>query len=92
MTALMEGSNMAYVLPSAKCDLNISFKQQGLINSVGYIGIVLMSHAWGFLADTWGRRKVLILSLLLTSMSGLLSSLSVSSMMLFLTRLIVGLR
>lgn len=92
MIVLIEGLNMSFVLPAAKCDLKITNAEQGFINSIGYIGIVVSSHFWGFLADTWGRKKVLQLSFFLTFLFAALSSLSYSSLMLLVTRFIVGLR
>ena len=88
---MVEGTCMAYVLPTAKCDLNITLREQGFIYSVGYIGIVLTSHFWGFLADTWGRRKVLLLSTFFTFAFGTMSSLSVNGTMMLVTRFAVGL-
>ena len=89
---MLEGTSMAYALPMAKCDLNISLREQGLINSVGYFGIVLTSHIWGFFADTRGRRKVLLVSTLLTFIFGAASSFVNSGLMMFITRLAVGMR
>lgn len=91
MSVIIEGLNMAFVLPLAKCDLNISTGEQGLINAVGFIGILLTSHLWGFLSDTWGRQKVLRTALLLTFITCAASSLSYTSTMLLLTRFAVGL-
>lgn len=82
---------MSFVLPMAKCELDISNVEQGWINSVAFIGVVLSSHFWGFMADTWGRLKVLRFSLLSGFLFSMLSSLSVSSEMLLVTRFAVGL-
>lgn len=82
---------MAFVLPLAKCELNMSNAEQGAINAVTFIGVVLTSHFWGFLADTWGRRKVLIVSLGSGFVFSAISSFSVSSTMMLVTRLFVGL-
>lgn len=92
MIVLIEGINMSFVLPAAKCDLSITIAEQGFINSIGYLGIVCSSHFWGFLSDTWGRRKVLQLTFLLTFLFSALSSFSTTSWMLMITRFIVGLR
>lgn len=82
---------MALVLPLAKCELNLSNGEQGAINAVTFIGIVMTSHLWGFLSDTWGRRKVLLLSLGSGFIFSTISSFSVSSTMLLVTRFFVGL-
>lgn len=81
---------MAFVLPAAKCDIEMTTTEQGLINAIGFIGVVLTSHFWGFMADVWGRLKVLQFSLLSGFIFSIISSFSVSSLMLLLTRLAVG--
>lgn len=62
MGAIAENVSMSFVLPYAKCDLQLTTSEQGLLSTILYLGIVLSSHLWGFLADTWGRRKVIRLS------------------------------
>lgn len=52
MGVVVENVNIGFVLPYVRCEMDISTAEQGLLNSVGYIGIVLSSHFWGFLADT----------------------------------------
>ena len=91
MYGMSEMSIMAYVLPTAKCDLNITLQLQGLINSVTFIGIVLTSHMWGFLADTWGRKKVLLTSTFGSFIFAAFSSFAMSAYMLFASRLDSGL-
>lgn len=55
----IENTNISYILPYAKCDLEPTAGEQGLLSAISYLGIVFTSHCWGFLADTWGRQKVL---------------------------------
>lgn len=52
MGVVVENVNIGFVLPYIRCEMDISTTEQGFLNSVGYIGIVLSSHFWGFLADT----------------------------------------
>lgn len=92
MAVVAEGMSMGFVLPVAKCELNISNVEQGMINAVAFIGVVLTSHFWGFMADTWGRVKVLRVSLFFGFICSTLSSLSSTSMMLLIFRFMVGLR
>lgn len=91
MGVVVEGIVLGFALPAAKCDLKFTIVEQGILNSVGFIGIVLSSHFWGFLADTWGRLKVLRLSLIISCCWSLISSFSVSVAMLIVTRFFVGL-
>lgn len=59
MGAAVENVNISYISPYAKCDLKLTIAQQGVLSSVSFLGIVSTSYFWGFLADTWGRQKVL---------------------------------
>lgn len=56
---LIENLSIGVVMPYAKCDLDISTTQQGLLSSVSFFGIFATLHLWGYLADTYGRQKVL---------------------------------
>lgn len=62
MGAVIENLNVSYIMPYAKCDLNLSISERGVLTSVSFLGIVSTSYFWGFLADTWGRQKVLSVS------------------------------
>jgi MFS transporter, VNT family, synaptic vesicle glycoprotein 2 len=53
-----------FIMPVAECDLNLSTSDKGILSAIGYVGVILSSHLWGFLSDTKGRRKTLITSLL----------------------------
>lgn len=86
----IEGNSMAYVLPAAKCELHMTTAEQGLTYVVAHIGFVCASHFWGFLADTWGRKKVLQTALFMCFIISIISSYSSSSLMLMLTRFAVG--
>lgn len=87
---VIENQAMSYVMPIAKYDLNVSLAEQGFINSVGFLGVLLASHFWGFLTDTWGRHRTLQLTLLCTFITSAISSVSVTSGMLIVTRFLVG--
>lgn len=90
MAVVFENQCMSYVLPAARCDLGISLAEQGFINSVSFIGVIVASHMWGFMTDTWGRRRTLRLTLALTFVASALSSMSWSSSMLMISRFFVG--
>lgn len=91
MVTTSEIHSMAFVLPAAKCDLHLTTAEQGFIYVVSYVGLIMTLFVWGFLADTWGRRKTLMLALSLTFVSSLLSAFSTVTWMLMLTRFICGL-
>lgn len=90
MGVVVENVNIGLVITYVRCDMKVSTVEQGLLNSVGYVGIVISSHFWGFLADTWGRHKVLRVSLCGSFICASLSALSLNVAMLIVTRLCVG--
>ena len=87
---VLESTNLSYALPLAKCDLKMSLVQQGVANSVSFIGVISTAYLWGFLSDTWGRRKVLLLAYIITFIFSSLSSLSTTTLMMFITRFFTG--
>lgn len=71
---LLETLSISFVLPVAENDLQLSTEDKGIVSSVAYAGIIASSHLSGFLADTKGRRLVIMLSLLLSFGCTLISS------------------
>ncbi|XP_055295579.1 synaptic vesicle glycoprotein 2C-like [Sitodiplosis mosellana] len=86
----IENTNISYILPYAKCDLNLSTEEQGLLSGISYLGIVFTSHAWGFLADTWGRQKVLHASAVGAFICSFLSAFAMDTITLIVLRFLAG--
>lgn len=59
MGATVENMNISIVMSYVKCDLKLTVHEQGVLSSISFLGTLLTSYFWGFLTDTWGRRKVL---------------------------------
>lgn len=59
MGGLVENLNISVIMPYAKCEMNISTTEQGLLTSVSFLGIFVTLHFWGFMADTYGRQRML---------------------------------
>lgn len=59
-------------------------QNKGILSAIALIGIITSSHMWGFLADTRGRRKIIIPTLLISFLCTVLSSL-VTNFSLFVT-------
>ncbi|KAH8311003.1 hypothetical protein KR044_003834 [Drosophila immigrans] len=57
---VFSASAMSYVMPSAECELKLSLLDKGIMNAVTYAGMIISAIPWGFVADTMGRRLVLI--------------------------------
>lgn len=91
LASVNESICIGMFVPSAKCDLEFTNFEQGLLNSVGFLGVLVSSHFWGFLADTWGRKKVLQIGVLLGCVFSILSSLSLTVWTIIALRFCVGL-
>ncbi|XP_077297018.1 synaptic vesicle glycoprotein 2B-like [Arctopsyche grandis] len=65
---------VSFVLPSAQCDFLMTSEDKGLLSATPMLGMVIGSYFWGCLADTKGRKVVLIATLLLDAACGLASS------------------
>jgi MFS transporter, VNT family, synaptic vesicle glycoprotein 2 len=55
-----------------------------------FLGIVVSSHFWGYLADTRGRRKVILYTVLLSNLCTLIASVAVNYEMLIAARFFTG--
>ncbi|XP_035784664.1 synaptic vesicle glycoprotein 2B-like isoform X1 [Anopheles albimanus] len=67
---------LSFVLPSATCDFRMTSEDKGWLTAAPMLGMVIGSYFWGCLADTKGRRVVLIAALLLDGAIGILSTAS----------------
>nr|CAD7434482.1 unnamed protein product [Timema monikensis] len=63
----------SYLLPAAQCDFQMSAQEKGLLNSISLIGVISSSHLWGYLADTKGRRKILMVTLAMDAVCAVIS-------------------
>ncbi|XP_037938546.1 synaptic vesicle glycoprotein 2B [Teleopsis dalmanni] len=90
MSVMVEIMGVGLIMPSMKCDLESTVSEQGMLASAGFLGVVLSSHAMGFLADTWGRVRTLRYALILSAISTIISSFSVNILMLTVFRFLTG--
>lgn len=86
----IENTCISYIMPYAKCDLNLTTSEQGLLSAVSYLGIVFTSHIWGFLADTWGRQKVLRVAATGAFIFSFSSAFAVNTLSMILLRFTAG--
>ncbi|XP_041968037.1 synaptic vesicle glycoprotein 2C-like [Aricia agestis] len=70
MGVIIQNLILGYVLPAAQCELDLSLSQRGWLAALPFLGIILTSYVWGWVADTRGRRFTMLLS---TTMSTLFS-------------------
>ncbi|XP_037938036.1 synaptic vesicle glycoprotein 2B-like isoform X2 [Teleopsis dalmanni] len=87
---LLETAAIGFILPIAQCDLQLTNQDKGILSAIGFAGIIVSSHLWGFLADTKGRRKVIRPTLLAGFVVTVFSSFSHKFWMMVLLRFING--
>ncbi|XP_053605789.1 synaptic vesicle glycoprotein 2B-like [Plodia interpunctella] len=68
--------SVAYLVPASACELSTTSAQQGMMAGMPLVGIIAFSHIWGYLADTRGRKKILVYSMMLGFFTGALATLS----------------
>lgn len=78
------------ILPVAQCDLQMTNQNKGLLSAVGFIGITVSSHLWGFLADTRGRKLVIVSTLFVAFGITIISSFTQSYWLLVVLRFLNG--
>ncbi|EAA06813.5 AGAP000785-PA [Anopheles gambiae str. PEST] len=90
MSVVNETVNVGFIISAAECDLELSFSDKGILNGAGFMGVVVSSYVWGFLSDTWGRRRVLLLASSGALVTSVLSSFSPHVWVLIGARFLVG--
>lgn len=85
-----ETSCISMILPIAQCELNLTNEHKGLLGSVGYIGIIVSSHFWGFMADTQGRKRIIVPALFLAFLFTVISTLTKNFWILAVFRFLNG--
>ncbi|XP_013391674.1 synaptic vesicle glycoprotein 2C-like [Lingula anatina] len=81
---------ISFVLPSAEIDLNLSTNDKGWLTAIIFVGMLLGGYFWGSLADSYGRRSILLWSLTVNGLGGLLSSFAQRFGVFLLFRFISG--
>ncbi|KAJ8960611.1 hypothetical protein NQ318_013903, partial [Aromia moschata] len=90
MCVIIETMCAMFIIPAAQCDLGLDLAQKGLLSSVSFLGVVSSSHLFGYLADTRGRKNVLLVSLISSSLVSFACSLVSLPWLFILLRFING--
>ncbi|XP_028305033.1 synaptic vesicle glycoprotein 2B [Gouania willdenowi] len=61
---------VSFLLPTARCDLQLSSSDMGLLTASIFLGMMIGGYIWGYLADRRGRRRVLVMSLSINGLFG----------------------
>ncbi|KAJ0177535.1 hypothetical protein K1T71_006408 [Dendrolimus kikuchii] len=67
---------LGIIVTAATCDLGMTLNQIGVLSSMPFAGIIVMSYPWGYLSDTKGRKLVLMWAMGVSFVSSALSSLA----------------
>ncbi|XP_068622746.1 synaptic vesicle glycoprotein 2B-like [Battus philenor] len=86
----MDVISMSFILPSAQCDLNLTTHTKGWLNSIIFIGMMVGAYAWGSVADSLGRKRVLIAISVVNALAIVASSFSQNYELFMLFRFING--
>ncbi|XP_045111770.1 synaptic vesicle glycoprotein 2B-like isoform X2 [Portunus trituberculatus] len=82
---------VSILLPAAECDLHMTSEDKGWLSAIAFVGMMVGGYVWGCLGDIYGRRNVLMVSLVLNALSGLGSSFVQTFPSFLVLRLISGL-
>lgn len=86
----MDVISMSFILPSSQCDLNLNTETKGWLNSIIFIGMMVGAYFWGSIADSFGRKKVLIVISFMNAFCIVASSFSQSYSFFMLFRFLNG--
>lgn len=92
--ALFEGfdnQSMGVAAPRLLAELGLSSRISGLVFSAAALGLIVGAVGGGRIADQYGRRRTLVVSLALFGLCSVLTALAGNAAALFLARLMTGL-
>ncbi|XP_045449418.1 putative transporter svop-1 [Melitaea cinxia] len=72
------------IVPTSACELMTTSAQRGFLAAAPVVGLIIGSVFWGYLADVYGRRLMLIISLASAATVNALASISVNWIMLMI--------
>lgn len=81
---------LSFIMPVIKESWHLSAGQMGAVSAVTSLGMMIGALGCGYLADKWGRKPVLIMTLLLFSLGNLALTVTPNVETFLLVRLITG--
>ncbi|XP_040580858.1 synaptic vesicle glycoprotein 2A isoform X2 [Lepeophtheirus salmonis] len=81
---------VAFLLPSAQCDLKLTSTDKGWLSALMFIGMLVGGYIWGSLGDSHGRKSMLMNSMGVNAIFGFFSSLAQEKYSFFLLRFLSG--
>ncbi|XP_054009602.1 synaptic vesicle glycoprotein 2B-like isoform X1 [Hylaeus anthracinus] len=89
-SSIFSSSAMSYVLPAAECDLGLRMIDKGLLNSMTFAGMICSSFFWGFMTDTFGRKKIMFYGYMCAGILSLMACFSHTSWLLIFFKFLDG--
>ncbi|XP_055699219.1 synaptic vesicle glycoprotein 2B-like isoform X2 [Phlebotomus papatasi] len=90
LTVINETMGIGMLMPVAQCDLQLTSSDKGLLSAISFLGIMASSHFWGYLADTRGRRQMIMITLFSTAIVTILSSVAQNFTLFVVLRFLSG--
>ncbi len=87
----MDVGLVSFVMPALQKDWGLSPTELGLIGSVGMVGMAVGAAFSGMLADKYGRRQVILLTLVLFGLATGFAGMATGLTMMLFARFLVGL-
>ncbi|XP_075977143.1 putative transporter svop-1 [Anticarsia gemmatalis] len=87
--AVMDMLGYSLVVPAASCDLNLTLEQSGILTSISFAGF-LFALPWGYVADTTGRRRAILVSAAVGFVLSAITSFSTNFYMMLILKFIAS--
>ncbi|XP_061392160.1 putative metabolite transport protein YyaJ [Musca vetustissima] len=90
MGSVFETAVVSFIVPSAECDLNLDLVDKGILNGITYGGMIVSAVGWGYLADSKGRKNLLIWGFLIDVICVICAAISQNVVQLMLAKFFGG--
>lgn len=81
---------LSFIMPLLKKEMTLTDAQVGLVSSITTVGMIFGAILFGYLADKFGNKNIIIITLLLFSISNLALALTTNLSQFLLVRFITG--
>lgn len=89
-TVINETMGISFIIPAAHCDLKMSTSDKGILSGSTFAGFIVSSMVWGYLADTRGRRLVMLHALVYATLSTVAAMFAPSFVIFTICRFFTG--
>ena len=86
----MDVGLVSFVMPAIQKEWSLTPSELGIVGSIGMVGMGIGAAGAGILADKWGRRAIIVFTLVLYGVATGLAGLSTGLLMLLIIRFFVG--